>query len=49
MMAGSAGVRAIQHSGEARVREAILERLEACRVASGGYRFENHFRYLIAA
>jgi SAM-dependent methyltransferase len=48
MMAGSAGVRAIQHSGEERVRQAILERLEAFRVASDGYRFENRFRYLIA-
>jgi SAM-dependent methyltransferase len=48
MMAGSAGVRAIQHSGEERVRQEILERLEAFRVASGGYRFENRFRFLIA-
>ena len=48
MMAGSAGVRAIQHSGEERVRQAILERLDEFRVESGGYRFENRFRYLIA-
>jgi hypothetical protein len=48
MMAGSAGVRAIQQVGEERVRRAIMERLEAFRVASGGYRFENRFRFLIA-
>jgi ubiquinone/menaquinone biosynthesis C-methylase UbiE len=48
MMAGSAGVRSIQHSGEERVRQAILERLEAFRIASGGYRSENRFRFLIA-
>jgi SAM-dependent methyltransferase len=48
MMAGSAGVRAIQQVGEERVRQAILEPLETFRVASGGYRFENRFRYLIA-
>jgi SAM-dependent methyltransferase len=48
MMAGSAGVRAIQHSGEERVRQAILERLEEFRVASSGFRFENRFRYVIA-
>jgi SAM-dependent methyltransferase len=48
MMAGSAGVRAIQQVGDERVRQAILEPLETFRVASGGYRFENRFRYLIA-
>lgn len=48
MMAGSGGVRAIQHVGEVRVRQAILEALEAFRVGTGGYRFENRFRYVIA-
>jgi hypothetical protein len=55
MMAGSAGVRAIQHSGEERVRQAILEALEEFRVGAAGqpdsgcgYRTENRFRFVIA-
>jgi SAM-dependent methyltransferase len=40
MMAGSAGVRAVQHSGEERVRQAILEarRRSGWRVAATGWR-----------
>jgi len=49
MMAGSAGVRAVQHSGEDRVRQAILEALEPFRMETGGYRLENRFRFVIAA
>lgn len=49
MMAGSGGVRAVQHSGEDRVRQAILEALEEFRVETGGYRLENRFRFVIAA
>jgi SAM-dependent methyltransferase len=49
MLAGSAGVRAVQHSGEDRVRQAILEALEQFRVETGGYRLENRFRFVIAA
>jgi SAM-dependent methyltransferase len=48
MMQGSAGVRAVQHSGEARVRQAILEGLAAYRTKGDGYRLENRFRFLIA-
>jgi len=48
MMAGSGGVRAVQHSGEERVRQAILELLEEFRVGTGGYRIENRFRFVIA-
>lgn len=49
MMAGSGGMRAIQHVGEERVRQATLGALEPFRVEAGGYRFENHFRLVIAA
>jgi len=48
MMAGSGGLRAIQHVGEERVRQVILERLDEFRVGTGGYQFENRFRFLIA-
>jgi hypothetical protein len=48
MMAGSAGLRAAQHVGEGRVRQVLLEALEEFRVGTGGYRFENRFRFLIA-
>jgi SAM-dependent methyltransferase len=48
MMAGSSGARAIAHSGEQRVRQAILEALEEFRLETGGYRIENRFRFLIA-
>lgn len=48
MMQGSAGVRAVQHSGEDRVREVILDGLTAYRTEPGGYRLENRFRFLIA-
>lgn len=47
LLAGSA--LAIRHSGEERVRQAILEALEAFRVETGGYRIENRFRFVIAA
>ena len=48
MMQGSAGVRAVQHSGEERVRQVILDGLAAYRTESGGYRLQNRFRILIA-
>jgi hypothetical protein len=48
MMAGSAGVRAVAHSGEERVRQAIVTALEEFRVPTGGYRMENRFRFVIA-
>ena len=47
MMAGSGGVRAVQHSGEERVRQVILEALEEFRSGTG-YRMENRFRFGIA-
>jgi SAM-dependent methyltransferase len=48
LMRGSAGIRAVQHCGEARVRQVILEVLAPFQVETGGYRIENRFRYLIA-
>jgi SAM-dependent methyltransferase len=49
MMAGSGGVRAIQHVGAERVRQVILGALEPFRVETGAYRFENRFRLVIAS
>lgn len=49
MMAGSGGMRAIQHVGAERVRQVTLGALEPFRVETGGYRFENRFRFVIAA
>jgi SAM-dependent methyltransferase len=39
---------AIRHSGEETVRARLAEAIEPLRTASGGYRMENVFRYLIA-
>ncbi len=48
-LAGGTAGRALQHSGEARVLQALREVLEEFRVGAGGYRVENHFRWVIAA
>jgi ubiquinone/menaquinone biosynthesis C-methylase UbiE len=48
MTSASGGARAIRHSGLERTRQTVLEALEEFRLESGGYRFENRFRYLIA-
>lgn len=48
MMAGSAGARAVQYAGEERARQTIMQALEEYRQPSGGYRYQNLFRYLIA-
>jgi len=48
LMSGGGSARAVRHSGEGRVRQAILEALEEFRVATGGYRIENRFRFVIA-
>jgi SAM-dependent methyltransferase len=47
IMAGGGSARAIQHSGEERVRQVILEALEEFRTEAGSYRIENCFRFLI--
>ncbi len=45
----SAGVarRAIRHSGEESVRQAVAKSIAPFKLANGGYRLENKFRYLI--
>jgi SAM-dependent methyltransferase len=48
MLQGSSGVRAVQHSGEARVREVILDGLAPYRTETGTYQLENRYRFLIA-
>jgi len=48
-LAGGGSARAIQHSGEERVRRALRDVLEGFRVDTGGYRIENRFRFVIAA
>jgi len=48
MLQGSAGRRAVQHSGEDRVRAVLLDGLAAYRTEAGGYRLENRYRFLIA-
>ena len=47
-MAGGGSARATQHSGQERVRRAIGEALEGFRAATGDYRIENRFQFLIA-
>jgi SAM-dependent methyltransferase len=42
------GVRAIRHSGEAKVREAVMPAISSFKKADGSYRFENKFRYVLA-
>jgi SAM-dependent methyltransferase len=48
MMAGSSGSRAVQHSGEERVRRAILDALAEFKLETGAYRTENRFKFVIA-
>jgi SAM-dependent methyltransferase len=45
---GGGGARAIQHSGEERVRRAIVQALEGFRTETGDYRIENRFQLVIA-
>jgi hypothetical protein len=48
-LAGGGSARAIQHSGEERVRRAMRDVLKGFRVETGEYRIENRFRFVIAA
>jgi hypothetical protein len=45
---GSA-VRIIQHVGEERLRNTILDALEPYRLRTGGYRTINRFRFVVAS
>jgi hypothetical protein len=49
LISAGPAVRAINTSGEARVREAVAEAINRFRLANGAYRLENKFCYLIAA
>jgi SAM-dependent methyltransferase len=48
LLSAGPAVMAIQTSGEDRVRETALNALEPFKSASGGYRLENKFRYVVA-
>jgi SAM-dependent methyltransferase len=47
-MAGGGSARAVHHSGQERVRQAIQETLEEFRSVTGEYRIKNCFQFLIA-
>jgi len=47
LLSAGPAVKAMQTSGESRVRDAVATALEPFKTASGGYRLENKFRYLI--
>ena len=48
LISAGPAVKAVRNSGEALVREALVQVLAPYRNASGVYRMENRFRYLIA-
>lgn len=48
LLSGGPIVRALQTSGEARVREATVEAITPYRLSSGGYRLEHSFLFMIA-
>jgi SAM-dependent methyltransferase len=48
LLSAGPAVKAIQVSGEARVRDAVTTAMAPFRLSSGGYRLENTFRFLIA-
>jgi SAM-dependent methyltransferase len=48
LLSSGPAIRAVEHAGEATVREVILEVISPFRTVSGGYRLKNTFCYLIA-
>jgi hypothetical protein len=48
LLSSGPAIRAIQHTDEATVRDVILKTLEPFKTATGGYRLENNYRYMIA-
>lgn len=48
LLSAGPAVKAVQTSGEDRLREAVLKALAPFKTPSGGYRLESKFRYLIA-
>jgi hypothetical protein len=47
LLSSGPAVKAIEHSGEAAARDAVLAAIEPLRTAEGGYRLENTFRSAI--
>ena len=48
MLSAGPAIRAIRHSGEQPVREAVTQAIAPYRTPSGGYRLRNKSRYLVA-
>jgi SAM-dependent methyltransferase len=48
LLSAGPAVRAIQVSGEDRVREAVVQALAPYRLSSGGYRLEHSFLFMVA-
>lgn len=48
LLSAGPAIRAIRHSGEAAVREAVARSIEPFKTPSGGYALRNKFRYLLA-
>ncbi len=48
LLSSGPAIRAIQHTDEATVRDVVLKTLEPFKTATGGYRLENNYRYMIA-
>jgi SAM-dependent methyltransferase len=48
MLSAGPAVRAIRHSGEQRVAEAVTAAIEPYRTESGGYLLRNQYRYVVA-
>lgn len=49
VLASALGVQAARTSGEESARMALVQSLEPFRTATGGYRLENEWHYLIAS
>jgi hypothetical protein len=47
LLSSGPAVKAIEHSGEAAARDAVLAAIEPYRTDDGGYRLENTFRFAI--
>jgi SAM-dependent methyltransferase len=47
LLSSGPAVKAIEHSGEAAARDAVLAAIEPYRTENGGYRLENTFRFAI--
>ncbi len=48
LLSSGPAIRAIQHTDEETVRDAVLKTIDPFKTAAGGYRIGNNFRYMIA-